>query len=168
MIVSKRLLAVLLLFFMALSISVMAEEDVAVEKPTQPDLIKSLMPTYGNWYGANHPADINNAAAPINSVDRACMVHDFCYQEKGYFDCGCDKALNDELITGLRGHKYAGAEFVYGKSIHHYFDGSPCKGDHGGKFGPSQAAQNAAKKANDAAVKLKDKAAEIIDKIPFL
>ncbi len=164
MIIFKKLLFI---FSICLAVSASAKQDNSVIEAPSKNIIESLMPTYGNWCGANHPTDINHADAPINSVDRACMTHDFCYQEKGYFDCGCDKAINDELIVGLREHQYAGAEFVYGKSIHLYFDGSPCQGDHSGKFGPSQAIQNTVKKASDVAVKLKDKAADILESIPF-
>jgi hypothetical protein len=44
---------------------------------------------YGRWCGAG----CGGTAPPKDSVDECCMKHDKCYNEKGYFHCGCDKEL---------------------------------------------------------------------------
>jgi len=163
----KKYLLMLSIFCVSISNALATEVVVDEIKKSQNDIVNSLMPSYGNWCGANHPKDINNADEPINAVDRACKVHDFCYQKKGYFDCGCDKAMNETLVTGLKGNEYSGEQYIYGRSIHLYFDGSPCRGDHSGKFGPSQAVQNAVKKVGEKALKIKNTTATIIKKIPF-
>lgn len=124
-------------------------EIVAPEKGGDHSLMSSMMPTYGNWCGADHPKVLENAAAPINLLDEACMRHDFCYVEKGYFSCECDGVLNQELIDGLQENKYVAQEKLFARSIHHYFNGSPCNGDFSHKVAPSRAVHNLVKHVSD-------------------
>ena len=50
---------------------------------------------YGNWCGPG----CSGPSAPVDDVDRCCMVHDKCYDREGYFDCQCDI----DVIECLRG-----------------------------------------------------------------
>ena len=46
------------------------------------------IPIYGNWCGPGH-----GGGEPIDAVDEVCRRHDQCYDERGYFDCSCDRDL---------------------------------------------------------------------------
>lgn len=52
------------------------------------------IPVYGNHCGPGH-GDRN--APAIDAVDQVCKDHDRCYDDRGYFNCGCDR----ELIAGM-------------------------------------------------------------------
>lgn len=61
---------------------------------------------YGNYCGLG-----NSGGTPVNSVDRTCMVHDNCYDQDGWGNCDCDRALmysmtahasNSNLSAGQR------------------------------------------------------------------
>lgn len=152
-----------LIFALTSTWSIAADDALVADKLSAQQLI-----TYGNWCGADHPQNINEGEAPIDALDEACKVHDFCYTQQGYFDCGCDKALNQQVRSGIANHQFSGETFLYARALSVYFDGSPCKGDHSGKFGPSQAILNAVKKGQDHAIKIKDKVESILDKLPFV
>ena len=51
------------------------------------------LPLWGNWCGPGH----SGPGAPQDLLDTACMHHDKCYGNKGYFNCACDQALIDEI-----------------------------------------------------------------------
>ena len=55
------------------------------------------VPVYGNWCGPDYPINPALASPPIDSLDSACMRHDYCTAAKGRFDCGCDLALMYDL-----------------------------------------------------------------------
>ena len=59
------------------------------------------VPLYGNWCGPGHPQNTTMAPAPIDFVDTACMNHDMCYEKKGYLNCACDQAFQEELQAGF-------------------------------------------------------------------
>ncbi len=119
--------------------------DSFSEQTDEGSLTQKLMPKYGNWCGANHPKDMNTADDPIDQLDTACKTHDYCYETKGYLNCSCDNDINQELITGLNEGKYKKTEALYARAVHHYFNGSPCDGDHSSKIGLSRAAQGIVK-----------------------
>ena len=50
---------------------------------------------YCGW--GNHSPDYS--LPPIDPLDRACMLHDQCYDNIGRFDCRCDEALASEAYT---------------------------------------------------------------------
>ena len=125
------------------------------QAPNQQDdstLLGSISPRYGNWCGADYPKDINNAAAPIDKLDAACQVHDICYQQQGYLDCGCDQAFNQQLTQGLTQGDFGKFEQLYVQSFRTYFKGSPCNGDSSAKFGPSRAINNGIKNISSKAI----------------
>ncbi|MFC1750393.1 hypothetical protein ACFL2V_16455, partial [Pseudomonadota bacterium] len=120
----------------------------------------SFMPVYGNWCGPDHPKDIHNATAPIDLLDTACRTHDFCYEARGYLDCGCDKTLNDEIHTALTNKQYQGKQSLYAHSFRIYFKTSPCAGDHSDKIAPSRVIHSLVKKVGS-------KTTELIKSVPF-
>lgn len=50
------------------------------------------IPVYGNWCGPNH-----GGGPAIDGIDAACMRHDYCTAQRGFYDCGCDLAMMSEL-----------------------------------------------------------------------
>lgn len=54
------------------------------------------LPVYGNWCGPGH-----GSGQPIDDVDRACMNHDQCYDQRGYLDCSCDEQLIQSIDQAL-------------------------------------------------------------------
>lgn len=59
------------------------------------------LPVHGNWCGPGHGGTSHNNPPPTDAVDAACMRHDLCYNEKGYFSCECDLLLLAELPTAI-------------------------------------------------------------------
>ena len=56
------------------------------------------IPVHGNWCGPDH-----GKGEAVDALDRACMRHDKCYQQRGFGDCECDAQLIndiDELPSG--------------------------------------------------------------------
>ncbi|ROR94941.1 hypothetical protein EDC56_3756 [Sinobacterium caligoides] len=169
----KRILPLLLTVFLfgcSTSAPTTTERNSQKVDQNKHSLTKNLMPKYGNWCGANHPEDINNAEQPINSLDEACMRHDYCYGKSGYFDCTCDAALNDEIISGLKNGLYSGQEKVFARSVHLYFNGSPCNGDHSTKVAPSRFLHNIVKgvghTSSNIVNNISNKSTAIINKLP--
>lgn len=95
---------------------------------------------YGNWCGPDHPKDINHAQDPIDQLDAACMRHDYCYANKGYLDCDCDKNMNAEIKQDLNAGVYTRNQILIARNIHRYFSASPCDGNADSKIAPSRAA----------------------------
>lgn len=116
---------------------------------------------YGNWCGAGYPEDIHNAREPVDALDATCKKHDFCYADKGYLNCDCDKGLNEELALGLTENQYQGSQIVFVRSFRTYFQASPCVGDHSSKVGPSRAVHNIIKNVGK-------KTMQVIDLLPFV
>jgi len=50
------------------------------------------MPIYGNWCGPGYPKKGENPPT-IDELDCACMIHDKCYEKRGYYNCQCDVEL---------------------------------------------------------------------------
>ena len=151
----------LIVFLLIFSVEIRADQPV-----TDPILINTenpdaIMPTYGNWCGANHPENIEEAEDPVNELDRACQKHDLCYLQKGYLSCECDKVFNDEVISGLNQNKFVGAERLFAYSFHEYFKSSLCAGDHKDKNAPARA-------ANDFIKDIGNKVLHFIDNLPFI
>lgn len=152
-----------LLFALLLIFSIESKAEQSVSPPIlinteNPD---AIMPTYGNWCGANHPENIEEAEKPVNALDRACQKHDLCYLEKGYLSCDCDKVFSDEVISGLNENKFVGTEKLFAYSFRAYFKGSLCAGNHQDKIAPSRAVNNYIKEIGNEVL-------NVIDKIPFI
>jgi len=151
-------LMVLLLAFSIESGANQPASDSILLNTENPD---ALMPTYGNWCGANHPENIEEAEEPVNELDRACQRHDLCYQQKGFLSCECDKVFNDEIIAGLNENKFVGAESLFAISFHEYFKSSLCAGDHKDKNAPARAVNNFIKDIGNRVL-------NFIDELPFI
>jgi hypothetical protein len=121
----------------------------------------SLMPTYGNWCGANYPKDIEHAGKPIDKLDSICKEHDYCYLEKGYLSCECDSNLTHSISLGLEENQFSGKEKIYSHTIFTYFKNSPCSGDHRNKLAPTRAIQSVVKTTETITKK-------VIGKIPMI
>lgn len=51
---------------------------------------RELLPGFhGNWCGPGH----SGPGEPVDRLDAACMAHDLCYRDDGYFNRDCDLAL---------------------------------------------------------------------------
>ncbi|MET0028203.1 MAG: hypothetical protein ABW101_11250 [Candidatus Thiodiazotropha sp.] len=98
----------------------------------------SLMPTYGNWCGRDHPHDPENAQAPIDRLDEICRNHDLCYIEKGHMACECDSQFNREIVSGLHEHRFTGSTKLLAHTFRAYFRGSPCVGSSKDKLAPTR------------------------------
>jgi hypothetical protein len=51
---------------------------------------------HGNYCGPMHGGG-KKTASPVDELDEACMRHDMCYGETGYFSCECDEDLVKEI-----------------------------------------------------------------------
>lgn len=79
------------------------------------------IPVYGNWCGPGH-----SGGTPVDDLDRACMDHDECYGQKGYFDCGCDGQLVRDIDTALASGHVKPWGRVVGPVIRQWFRIQPC------------------------------------------
>lgn len=73
------------------------------------------LPLWGNWCGPGH----SGPRAPQDLLDTACMHHDKCYGNKGYFNCACDQALIDEINRNYSHMKTA--EKIAARAVQAYF-----------------------------------------------
>lgn len=132
--ISKKATAILIAFTVMLTTtSTIAQADSATD-----DESNDGYAIYGNWCGPKHPRNTATAAEPVDSLDSACKTHDICYEQKGDMDCGCDAALVKEIRQGIDRGMYATIQYQYARSIHNYFQGSPCNGDSKDKLLPSR------------------------------
>jgi len=93
--------------------------------PSPPPASSGGLPVYGNYCGPGH-GDPTYTTPPVDAVDAVCQAHDRCYDTRGYFNCGCDRALiaampGAILATPSRAGRAAGA-LVAG-----FFAGWPCQ-----------------------------------------
>jgi len=84
---------------------------------------------YGNWCGPNHPPDIADAPAPIDLLDSQCKAHDFCYFEKGDFDCSCDRAMVKQLDQNQKMRRFSREQYLLAQNMKIHFALSPCNGE---------------------------------------
>jgi len=82
---------------------------------------------YGNWCGPDHPKVMDPPPDALDLLDASCMRHDYCYVEKGYLNCDCDKDLVKDIKHNLRARKYNAEQRKFAVSIANYFKGSPCE-----------------------------------------
>ena len=98
---------------------------------------------YGNWCGPDHPADVNNAAAPIDILDKQCKTHDLCYVDKGYLDCACDRKMVIEIDNTQHQRLYTTEQYLVAQNIKLHFAISPCNGEvAGNKMLPTRVLTN--------------------------
>jgi len=94
----------------------------------QPNSSDSGFIFYGNWCGPNHPVDITTAPDPIDLLDNQCKIHDFCYSDKGDFDCGCDRQLVTDLDNNQKKRLFTPEQYLLAQNIKLHFAFSPCNG----------------------------------------
>lgn len=58
-------------------------------------LTREGIPFYGNWCGPGH----SGPGAPIDIIDYYCREHDYCYEDRGYFNCSCNQTLLNGLFS---------------------------------------------------------------------
>ena len=83
--------------------------------------IQEGLPVYGNWCGPGH-----GGGTPIDDLDRACMMHDLCYDKKGYFNCECDTKLIRDIDRALRYGNVRPLGRIMGPIIRNWFMAQPC------------------------------------------
>ncbi len=112
----------LLLIVLLLSLGACASNRHQVKQESA-----GIFAIYGNWCGPDHPKVMEPPPEPLDLLDTACMHHDYCYVEKGYLNCDCDKALVKELKRNLADRKFNAEQRKYALSIENYFKASPCE-----------------------------------------
>lgn len=93
--------------------------SISYAKFRAPAQAKEGIPIYGNWCEPGH-----GQGEPIDLLDYLCQQHDWCYQEKGYFHCECDRMLIKEIKNNL--HQMKPRERIIGLAICTYFRMAPC------------------------------------------
>lgn len=94
--------------------------DAAAEAfEASPEAVGSF-PVHGNWCGPGH-----GGGESIDAIDEVCKVHDNCYGNKGYSDCGCDAQLIRALPGAIHDTPDAKAKSI-GTLILTYFSVAPC------------------------------------------
>lgn len=105
---------------------------------------------YGNWCGLNHPTDMTTAAEPIDLLDSQCKTHDYCYFEKGDFDCGCDRTMVLDIDQNQKMRRFTTEQYLLAQNIKLHFALSPCNGDvNGNKALPTRILTHVYKKSKD-------------------
>lgn len=94
----------------------------AYEKAKHPEYgtVRMSIPVWGNWCGPGY----SGPAAPKDYLDTACMHHDICYGEKGYFNCSCDRELINEIWRNMS--KMKRKERLMASAVLIFFDKSAC------------------------------------------
>ena len=82
--------------------------------------IRSGIPIYGSYCGPLH----SGPGAPFDMLDEACMEHDNCYTDRGYFACSCDQELLNR-IAGIWPFLDAFQQ-QFATIIFNYFAHAPC------------------------------------------
>ncbi len=77
-------------------------------------------PVHGNWCGTKH-----TGGPVIDQLDAACMRHDFCTEDVGQINCGCDLIFMHELRTMSWPSL---ALYERGRAIYEAISLSPCAG----------------------------------------
>jgi len=83
---------------------------------------------HGNWCGPNWSGGKSGRAGPADEIDRACMVHDHCYNTKGYNQCSCDKGLLRDLNAAIPRVSSLAAR-AKARVIHFWFQRFLCNSD---------------------------------------
>lgn len=58
---------------------------------------------YGNYCGFG-----NSGGTPIDTIDNTCMIHDNCYDQNGWGNCGCDS-----ILVGLMGNHASNSSLTF-------------------------------------------------------
>lgn len=87
-----------------------------------PDPTSGLI-IYGNYCGPGHGDDTGLTPA-WDAVDAVCKAHDLCYLAKGYFHCGCDRALILDMPAAIARSDARGK--AAGAAVLTFFLRNPC------------------------------------------
>lgn len=82
------------------------------------------LPIYGNYCGPGH-GDPTGQTPPIDAVDAACRSHDQCYDQRGYFNCGCDRNLIASLPAAIAATPTTQGK-AGGVAVMAYFNAAAC------------------------------------------
>lgn len=82
---------------------------------------EASIPVHGNWCGPGH-----GGGPPKDALDQACMHHDKCYDDKGYFNCECDGDLVSRIDRALLEGRIPPRLKPKALLIRQYFANSPC------------------------------------------
>ncbi|MGD9682778.1 MAG: hypothetical protein AB7W16_16430 [Candidatus Obscuribacterales bacterium] len=96
--------------------------ETASVRSMSPSAAEMGVPVYGHWCGPGY-----GAGEPVDDLDAACMRHDKCYGDNGYFNCQCDKKLVSEIDQALGSGRVKPFGRVMGPVIRSYFKIAPCK-----------------------------------------
>lgn len=88
-----------------------------------PANVEAGLPVHGNFCGPGY-GDQNKPA--LDAVDHQCKVHDACFDNKGYFDCGCDRALLAGLAQVLASPGLSAEAALAGSAVLAYFSQAYC------------------------------------------
>jgi hypothetical protein len=80
------------------------------------------IPIYGNWCGPGH----GGSGPPLDPVDRVCCLHDRCYDDRGYFDCSCDRDLIGRMPAAIVDSRTPPAGAAAGSAAMIAFSALPC------------------------------------------
>jgi hypothetical protein len=83
------------------------------------------LPVYGNYCGPGH-GDPTYTTPPLDAVDAVCQAHDRCYDTRGYFNCGCDRALITAMPGAIIGTPSPAGKAA-GALVAGFFAGWPCQ-----------------------------------------
>lgn len=88
---------------------------------------------HGEWCGPGNPEPGTHPKPLDDPLDRACMVHDLCYERLGYYNCKCDV----ELVRSIREDKNMPDDLIVkARAIANFFDDSYCEGCKQTRQGP--------------------------------
>jgi hypothetical protein len=81
------------------------------------------IPVYGNFCG---PGYGDQSLDAVDAVDQQCKIHDACFDSKGYFDCGCDRALLENMHQALLTPGLSEEALAAGAGVISYFAQAQC------------------------------------------
>jgi hypothetical protein len=87
------------------------------------------LPIYGKYCGPGHSD--STGCSPEDEVDATCCKHDFCYEQNGFSDCGCDCDLVRSMPGAISNTSSPGGRDT-GAAAMAFFATSPCIAAHVG------------------------------------
>jgi hypothetical protein len=98
--------------------------DLAIEFHNPEGVLPSAgIPVYGNHCGPGF-GDPNVPA--VDAVDQVCKDHDNCYDDKGYSNCGCDRALIASMTAAAATPGLSAQARSTALAAISYFASAPC------------------------------------------
>ena len=69
-------------------------------------------PGWGFTYQDILDGRVRELPRAIDAIDEACKLHDYCYQENGYFTQGCNLVLTYDLVQVVLDRKSSGQQRI--------------------------------------------------------